>query len=126
MAAEKQGEKIMRQVLSIVAIVVSFVIISLVDSPAEDINNPGWDWTTTLYDSEPTNPKIVTVWWDVDQGYTPETIWCVRHTLDEFASERDFNLSKFEHLIPVVRKRLEENCGLTGFRVIGAGIEDAI
>lgn len=116
----------MRSILSIVAIVASILIVSIIETPSEEINNPGWDWNSVVYEGEPTNPKIISVWWDVDQGYTPETIWCVRHTLDEFVSERDFDLSKFEHLIPTVRKRLEENCGITGFRIIGAGIEDAI
>ena len=115
----------MRQIFAVIAIVLGILIMSLVETPSEEIN-PGWDWTTMAYDSEPTNPKLIMVWWDTDQSYTPDTIWCVRHTLDEFVLERDFDLSKFEHLIPVVRKRLEENCGITGFRIIGAGIEDAI
>ncbi len=115
----------MRQILSIVSIILSILMVSIVDTPSGEIS-PGWDWNSVVYEGEPTNPKIISVWWDVDQGYTPETIWCVRHTLDEFVSERNFDLSKFEHLIPVVRKRLEVNCGITGFRVIGAGIEDAL
>lgn len=115
----------MRSILSIIAIVLAILVVSIVDAPSEEVN-PGWDWNSVVYEGEPTNPKIISVRWDIDQVYTPETIWCVRHTLDEFVSERDFDLSKFEHLISVVRKRLEENCGITGFRVIGAGIEDAI
>ena len=116
----------MRNILSIAAIILAILVVSIVETPSEEINNPGWDWTTTVYDSEPTNPKLITVWWDVDQNLSPDTIWCVRKTLDEFALERDFDLNKFEHLIPVVAKRLEENCGITGFRIIGAGIEDAL
>ena len=116
----------MRNTISIIVIVMSIMITSIVDAPCSDNVNPGWDWSTMAYSSDPTNPKLITIWWDIDQGYTPETIWCVRNTLDEFVFERDFDIEKFEHLIPIVGKRLEENCGITGFRVIGAGIEDAI
>ena len=115
----------MRHIFAVIAVIVSILIASLVETPSEEVNSV-WDWSATVYDNDPINPKILTIWWDTDQSYTPDTIWCVRHTLDEFVLERDFDLSKFEHLIPVVRKRLEENCGITGFRIIGAGIEDAI
>ena len=115
----------MRNVISIIAIVASILIVSIIETPSEEIN-PSWDWTTTAYSNEPTNPKLITVWWEIDQELSPETIWSVRKVLDEFVSERDYDLERFDHLIPIVGKRLEDHYGITGFRVIGAGIEDAL
>ena len=125
MAAEKQGEKIMRQVLSIVAIVLGIFIVSIVDAPCSDEANPSWDWTATVYRNEPTDPKILTVWWEIDQELCPATIWIVRGELDNFVTERNFDTDNFDHLFTIVRERLEKR-GITGFKILGAGIEDAI
>ena len=113
----------MRQVLSIIAIVLAILIVSIIDAPSEEVN-PSWDWSTTAFSGETTNPKLITVWWEIDQELSPETIWSVRKVLDEFVAERDYDLERFDHLIPIVGKKLEEYYGITGFRVIGAGIED--
>ncbi len=115
----------MRQTLAVIAIVLGILIVSLVETPSEEIT-PSWDWSTMAYSNEPTNPKLITIWWEIDQELSPETIWSVRKTLDEFVVERDYNIENFNHMISIVGKRLEEYYGVTGFRVIGASIEDAI
>ena len=114
----------MRTILSIMAIIASILVVSLVETPSEEIN-PGYDWNSTVYEGEPTNPKIISVWWDINQELCPATVWIVRSELDKFVVERDFNMDNFEHFIPIVRERLEKR-GITGFRIIGAGIEDAL
>ena len=114
----------MRSILSIIAIVASILIVSIIETPSEEIN-PGWDWTTTTYRTETTNPKILTIWWEIDQELCPATIWIVRGELDNFVTERNFDMDNFDHLFTIVRERLEKR-GITGFKILGAGIEDAI
>ena len=114
----------MRSILSIIAIVASILIVSIIETPSEEINQ-GWDWTTTTYRTETTNPKILTIWWEIDQELCPATIWIVRGELDNFVTERNFDMDNFDHLFTIVRERLEKR-GITGFKILGAGIEDAI
>ena len=122
---EKRGELKMRSILSIVAIILAILVVSIVETPCSDETNPSWDWSTTAYSTEPTNPKIVTVWWEIDQELCPATVWIVRGELDNFVLERNFDMDNFDHLYTIVRERLEKR-GITGFRILGAGIEDAI
>ena len=115
----------MRQILAVIAIVLGILIASIVDTPCSDEVDSVWNWTTTTYRTEPTDPKILTVWWEIDQELCPATIWIVRGELDNFVTERNFDTDNFDHLFTIVRERLEKR-GITGFKILGAGIEDAI